>query len=149
MHRSFNARGMSLVAGLALLVSLAASCSSGNGSSYGAAGANGGMSATVKDFAIALSSSTAKNGDVSFSIENEGPSTHEFVVVKSDQAPDQLPVENGLVSEDGIDLIGEAEDIAPSTTTDLALNLQPGSYIIMCNIAGHYEQGMHAGFRVG
>ncbi len=69
--------------------------------------------------------------------------------MKSDAAPDQLPVENGLVSEDGVDLIGEAEDIAPSTTTDLTLNLQPGSYIIMCNIAGHYEQGMHTGFTVG
>lgn len=149
MRPSFCARAMRLVAGLALLGSLAVSCGNGTGSSDGASGADsGGVSATVKDFEIALSSATADNGDVSFSIENEGPSTHEFVVVKSDAAPDQLPVENGSVSEDGIDLIGEAEDIPPSTTTDLTLDLQPGSYIIMCNIAGHYEQGMHTGFTV-
>ena len=150
MRPSFDSRAMRLVAGLALLGSLAASCGNGTGSSDGASGADaGGVSATVRDFEIALSSATVERGDVAFSIENEGPSTHEFVVVKSDAAPDQLPVENGLVSEDGVDLIGEAEDIAPSTTTDLTLNLQPGSYIIMCNIAGHYEQGMHTGFTVG
>ncbi len=61
MRPSFDTRAMRLVAGLALLGSLAASCGNGTGSSDGASGADsGGVSATVKDFEIALSSATAE-----------------------------------------------------------------------------------------
>ena len=84
-----------------------------------------------------------------FTIANDGPSTHEFVVVQTDTAPGDLPVDGALVSEDGIDVIGEAEDIAPSTTVDLVLTLDEGQYVIICNIEGHYSQGMNAGLTVG
>ena len=56
MRPSFNTRAMRRVAGLALLGSLAVSCGNGTGSSDGASGADsGGVSATVKDFEIAIS----------------------------------------------------------------------------------------------
>ena len=82
------------------------------------------------------------------SITNDGPSTHEFVVVKTDTAPDALPTADGEVTEDGIDVAGEAEDIAPSTEATLSLDLEAGSYVIICNVVGHYEQGMNTGFTV-
>jgi uncharacterized cupredoxin-like copper-binding protein len=90
---------------------------------------------------------------VTFNITNEGPSTHEFVVVQSDLAEDKLPVEEqdtppggiplGLVNEDAVTVVDEAEDITPSTTTDLTVDLDAGTYIIICNVLGHYEHGMH------
>jgi len=57
-------------------------------------------------------------------------------------------VKDGIVPEDSLDLIDEQEDIAPSTTATLTVDLEAGSYILMCNVNGHYQQGMHAGFTV-
>jgi uncharacterized cupredoxin-like copper-binding protein len=133
---------------VAAVFALAMSACSSSSSSSSSAGGTGGIPTTEKDFAIALGSSTATAGDVTFNISNEGPSAHEFVVVKSDLAPDALPVEDNEVQEDKLDAIGEQEDIAPGTTADLTLTLEPGSYVVFCNITGHYEQGMHAGLTV-
>jgi uncharacterized cupredoxin-like copper-binding protein len=134
-----------VVAAIALLGGVACSSSSSSSSSGSSAG---GVSATEKDFSITLSSSTGTAGPVTFNISNEGPSTHEFVVIQTDDAPDALPVKNGTVNEDGLTIVDENEDIAPGTTAELPVDLEAGSYVIICNVSGHYEAGMHAGFTV-
>ena len=78
----------------------------------------------------------------------EGPSAHEFVIIRSDEEPGELPVDNGLIPEDQVDLVDEAEDIAPGTNTTLSVNLAAGSYVLVCNLPGHYEAGVYAGFTV-
>lgn len=83
-------------------------------------------------------------GDGTFDITNDGPSTHEFVVVQTDLAPDALPVEDGEAQEDSLDAIGDQEDIAAGTSTDLSLTLDPGRYVVFCNVTGHYEQGTYS-----
>jgi uncharacterized cupredoxin-like copper-binding protein len=85
---------------------------------------------------------------VTFNISNEGPSTHEFVIIKSDDAPDALPTKDGEVEEDKLDAVDEQEDIAPGTTAELTTELEAGSYVIICNITGHYEAGMRTAFTV-
>ena len=85
---------------------------------------------------------------MTFTINNEGPSAHEFVVIATDTAPGDLPVKDGLVEEDSITVVDEAEDIAPSTTASLPIDLEAGSYVIICNLPGHYEQGMNVGLKV-
>ena len=92
--------------------------------------------------------STFAAGDITFGIHNDGPSAHEFVILRTDDAPDALPVENGVIPEDQIDLVDEAEDIAPGTDTSLSANLTAGSYVLVCNLPSHYEAGMHAAFTV-
>ena len=130
---------------LACAASLAAvGCSSSSSS----AGTEGGVAVTEQDFSIAASPSSAPAGEVSFDITNNGPAAHEFLVVKSDEDPGSLTVKDGIVPEDSLDLIDEQEDIAPSTTATLTVDLEAGSYILMCNVNGHYQQGMHAGFTV-
>jgi uncharacterized cupredoxin-like copper-binding protein len=138
-------RTMIVVAAIALVGGVACSSSSSSSSSGSSAG---GVSATEKDFSITLSSSTGTAGPVTFNISNEGPSTHEFVVIKTDDAPDALPVKNGTVDEDGLTIVDENEDIAPGTTAELPVDLEAGSYVIICNVSGHYEAGMHTGFTV-
>ena len=134
-----------LVAALAIAAAACSSSSSSTSAAGTTTSSTGGSSiaATEKDFEISLDPSTASAGEVTFDISNEGPSTHEFVVVQSDLAADQLPVKDGLVSEDAVTVVDEAEDIAPSTTTDLSVDLDAGTYIIICNVVGHYQQGMH------
>jgi uncharacterized cupredoxin-like copper-binding protein len=133
-------------AAVALLGAVA--CSSSSSSSSAGSSDTGGVSATEKDFSIDLATSSAPAGSVTFNISNEGPSAHEFVIVKTDDAPDALPVKDNTVEEDKVDVVDEAEDIAPSTTATLTTDLEAGSYVIICNIPAHYEQGMHAAFTV-
>ena len=106
------------------------------------------VQATVKDFGISLAPTTVTSGEVTFAITNEGPSVHEFVVVKTDLAADALPVEGQEVTEDALDAIGEAEDIQSGATSNLSLNLDPGSYVAICNIAEHYGLGMRVSLTV-
>ena len=149
-------RNRLVVACVAALALGTVACSSSSSSSTSAGGtttsssSEGGatVSATEKDFAITLDPTEASAGEVTFDISNEGPSAHEFLVVASDEAPDSFQAEDGVVPEDSLDVVDEAEDIAPSTTTDLTVDLEAGSYVIMCNLPGHYEAGMHAGFTV-
>ncbi len=126
-----------------VLLGLVGCSSSDDGGSDGSSG--GGIAATVKDFEISLGADQAQAGSVEFDIHNDGPSTHEFVVFKTDLDGDELPVEGGEVNEDASELesMGEQEDIASGSDTTLSVDLQPGHYVIICNITGHYEAGMH------
>jgi len=137
-----------LTAALALLGAVACSSSSSSTASSAGGSDTGGVSATEKDFSIDLATSSAPAGSVTFNISNEGPSAHEFVILKTDDARDALPVKDNTVEEDKVDVVDEAEDIAPSTTATLTTDLEAGSYVIICNIPTHYEQGMHAAFTV-
>jgi uncharacterized cupredoxin-like copper-binding protein len=137
-----RSRMQSVALGGALAVALA-SCS-GSGS-----GATGDVIVTLKDFSLAATPGTFAPGPISFGIDNDGPSVHEFVVLRSEDAPDALPVENGLIPEDQIDLVDEVEDIAPGTNASLDVNLDAGDYVLVCNLPAHYEQGMFAAFTVG
>ncbi|HJX08409.1 MAG TPA: sulfocyanin-like copper-binding protein [Actinomycetota bacterium] len=143
MDQSFK-RLTVAVAAVAMLGAVA--CSSSSSSSSAGGTDTGGVSATEKDFAIDLASSSAPAGSVTFNISNEGPSAHEFVVIETDDAPDALPTKNGTVDEDNLTVVDEAEDIAPSTTATLTTDLEAGSYVIICNVPGHYEAGMHTAF---
>jgi uncharacterized cupredoxin-like copper-binding protein len=125
-----------MILGLALLT---ASCG----------GDEGGVSATLADFSITLDSDSAPAGDVTFDVSNDAGQTHEFVVFQTDLAPDQLPTnEDGDVDEEGegVTLVDEIEDIEAGSSESLTVNLDAGSYVLICNLPGHYEQGMHTGF---
>jgi uncharacterized cupredoxin-like copper-binding protein len=131
---------------LAATVLLAGSCGGGKKANS--------VDTTLADFTITLSSSTAKAGEVTFKIKNNGPSAHEFVVFKTDLAQDALPTveENGvpIVDEEGegLELIDEAEEIAVGATPELKITLAAGAYVVLCNVTAHYQQGMHAAFTV-
>ena len=146
----------SLVVAVAAVFAVAmAGCSSSSSSTTASAGGStessssmsgATVNATEKDFAIGLDTSSTTSGGVTFAITNAGPSTHEFVVFKTDLPADKLPVKNGQVNEDSkqLDHIDEQEDIAPGSTSNLSVTLDPGSYVVICNIPGHYLQGMYA-----
>ena len=137
-------RRIRLAATVGVLAIAVTSCG-GSGSGSGAAGD---VTVTMKDFSIDATPGTFNAGNVSFAVHNAGPSAHEFVIIRTDDAPDALPVENGVIPEDQIDLVDEAEDIAPGTDTSLSANLTAGSYVLVCNLPSHYGAGMRAAFTV-
>jgi len=69
----------------------------------------------VQEFAVIPDTTSAPAGEVTFTVTNAGPDdVHEFVVVKTDLAPEALPTEsNGSVDEagEGIEPVDEIEDI--------------------------------------
>ncbi len=86
-----------------------------------------------------------------FSVANAGAAPHELVVIRTDLAADALPVEGGSVDEASGDLevVGETQPFSANTTQTLRVDLEAGSYVLICNIPGHYEAGMQAAFTVG
>jgi uncharacterized cupredoxin-like copper-binding protein len=110
---------------------------------------DGGIGVTEADFTITPDPTSAPAGEVTFDITNDAEQTHEFVVFKTDLAPDALPTDDeGNVDEEGegVELVDEVEDISGGSSQSLTVNLDAGSYVLICNLPGHYSQGMHAGF---
>lgn len=115
---------------------------------------------TLEEFAVLPALDSAPAGDVTFNVSNEGPDDfHEFVVFRTDLAPDALPTaDDGTVDEagEGVELIGEIEDIAVGESPSVSFDLAAGSYVFICNISEeaegelevHYQLGMRTGFTV-
>ena len=147
--RSRRRRAAIFVATVAALALVSAGCSGDEETT---------VDVTLQEFAVIPAASSAAAGDVTFDVTNEGPDdVHEFVVFKTDLAPDALPTAaDGSVDEEGegVELIDEIEDIAVGDTPTLTVSLDAGSYVFICNIVeeeggetiSHYQQGMRVAF---
>ena len=47
-----------------------------------------------------------------------------------------------------VDVVAKIDTVAPGSTQTVNAQLEPGNYVIICNVPGHYQLGMHAGFTV-
>lgn len=95
---------------------------------------------TAKDFSFSSTDITAPAGKLTVSMENMGMAPHEFVVLKTSKAPGSLKVTNGRVAE--TDSVGEIAEIQGGKTGKHVFDLQPGKYVYVCNVPGHYGDGM-------
>jgi len=104
-------------------------------------------------YQMLLDKSSAPPGTVTFKITNNSTTLiHEFVVLKTDLAADEMPLtaENDMDEEFLLaNLVGEeVEDIQSGATAELTVELVAGHYVLVCNLPGHYDQGMRADFTV-
>jgi uncharacterized cupredoxin-like copper-binding protein len=92
-----------------------------------------------------------KAGKVTFNATNDKGSSgqHEMLVVglsPSEVAhPDSLPyndAENKFDEERVADQ-GEVSELDPGQSGSLSIDLYPGTYMLVCNISGHYKGGMY------
>jgi uncharacterized cupredoxin-like copper-binding protein len=113
-------------------------------------GGTGDVEVTLRDFEVDLGSTSAPAGEVTFDVRNEGPQVHEFVVFQTDLGVDELPTDDdGNVAEgDDFEPVDEIEDIAVDAEPSLTVDLEAGPYVLLCNIDGHYEEGMVTTFTV-
>ena len=109
---------------LAAALLIATACSGSADTAATGVPGDGTIVTSEKDFGIALEEASTPAGSTTFDITNDGPSTHEFVVFKTDLAEDALPVDGSTVTEDTLDLVDEAEDIAPGVGTSLTVDLK-------------------------
>ncbi len=140
MTREFRTAVIAIVSVL-LLTGVA--CSS-NGS------AEGDVQVSLKDFDLTVSPTDVPAGQVTLAATNAGPSTHEFEVFSVADGVDanDLPVEDDVAVTDGLTLVDELEDVLPGSTASLDVDLEPGTYAVVCNLPEHYAQGMHATLKV-
>ena len=137
---------------IALITSVVAIGLSARTKSVTAASVVPNIAVVEKDFSIRATPPTVKGGLVDFTVANAGPSAHEFLIFRADQAPDALPTgSDGRVDEssDQITKVFDSGDnIAANGSEVFHAALTPGKYVMVCNLPGHYKAGMHEAFTV-
>lgn len=143
--------------------------SSGSSSGSGAASGSGSAAADCTDEATGDATVEAKVGEwfitpdptsvpagsVVIRGENTGTMAHEILVVKAASRSDLPLKEDGSLDESKLPegaVIGEVEGIPAGKTCSAAFDLEPGSYLLLCNIVEemdgmtevHLKQGMIA-----
>ena len=104
--------------------------------------------AELADYKITVNVPSVKAGQIKIGVRNLGAMEHSFQVLKTDVPQDKLPVDgaSAKAKEDG--KVGEIASIPAGKSAAVTLDLAPGKYVFICNIAGHYSLGMHTGFTV-
>ena len=67
------------------------------------------------------------------------------LVFKSDRAPSAYPTDaGGNIKEEGagVALVSDGDNIDPGGSQTRTIDLAPGKYLFVCNIAGHFKLGM-------
>ena len=132
---------------IGVLALVGAGCSSG---SSGSTEKSTGKAAVTEGEMFLHASATQVGRDVTFRVTNDGKIHHEFVIVRGNPAGTKGD-EAGRVSEAGHiggEEVPEIGDIAPGQTKVLSVTLPPGTYTMMCNLPGHFVDGMHQTFVV-
>lgn len=104
------------------------------------------VSVHMQDYRVILSVATVKAGTVRFGIKNEGGMEHSFELIKTDLPFDQLPTADAKAKEDG--LIKQVKSLPVGKVSAVSADLVAGKYVIICNVAGHYQLGMRAALTV-
>jgi uncharacterized cupredoxin-like copper-binding protein len=97
----------------------------------------------LNEWKVIVEAPSVAAGKVKFEGDNEGKVPHELVVLKTDTKADALKVVGAKAKEQGENL-GRASNIGPGDHKDVEVDLEPGHYILLCNLPGHYQQGMRA-----
>jgi uncharacterized cupredoxin-like copper-binding protein len=134
-------RSLTPLVALALLV---AAC----GAAPEAAPTDSQVVAEMTDYKITVNVPSTKAGKIKIGVRNLAAMEHSFQVIKTDLPPDKLPVDgaSAKAKEDG--KVGEIKSIPAGKSASVTVDLQPGNYVFICNIAGHYQLGMRTGFTV-
>lgn len=85
-------------------------------------GAGGGTRVAVTEKEWAIEVGSVPSGTVTFAVRNDGAVEHNFIIKETNTRLDGLQ---------------------PGQTKELTATLQPGTYTLVCDIAGHEEAGMH------
>jgi uncharacterized cupredoxin-like copper-binding protein len=100
---------------------------------------------------IRVDQNTVKAGTVVFDVTNWSRSVvHEMVVVSVDSSDAPLPSDynHWRVPEDQTKDIGESGELSLNASQTVSLKLAAGSYMLICNVPGHYAVGVATPFTV-
>ena len=117
------------------------------------------LEVTLAEWSVEPAEESVSSGAVQLVAFNQGEDAHEVVVVKGDD-PSALPLgDDGTVDEEALpqgDFVGEIEAFPAGGSCNGVFDLEPGSYVLFCNILeveegteeNHFEMGMRTTIRV-
>lgn len=108
----------------------------------------GQIRADLREYAMGLTSTTVRSGEVAFVARNVGSTPHELVVIRTDLAADKLPVDQQTQKASEQGRVDGTNEIAPGKSLNLRVQLPPGHYVVICNVPTHYQLGMRADLTV-
>lgn len=146
-RRARTGRAAAAIALAAALALVAGGCGDGSGHRAGAT-----VGVSVRDFGYRVSRQTVPAGTVVLHVHNQGPSTHEMNLDRTDLPPGGFPLKpDGLTVQETaqpLRRIDSIEQLDLGEAKDLVVHLQPGHYVLWCNLEGHYLGGMHVALDV-
>lgn len=145
--------GARLIAGMLVLGT--AACGGAGAEREGApvaAGADSTVAVVLGNFFVSAEPASVPSGNVTFDVEVQtGPGApgHALTVLRTDLPADGLPTDvegRALTADEEIEIV-KWEGVT-SRYHQMKVNLPPGRYALICNIADHYGRGMRTGFEV-
>jgi len=110
------------------------------------------------EWSVVADKTSVPAGTVTFEASNDGEEEHELMIIRSDLEPGALPLTDEMaVDETQVEVVGEIEEFAPGGTESASFDLEPGNYILICNLVEemedgqihrHYQLGMRTAFEV-
>ena len=96
------------------------------------------------DMGLQLSTNTVPAGNVTFKFKNSSHDlVHEMLVLPYVEGTN-LPYDDKQVkiNEDKAGSLGEVSETDPVKSGELKLSLKSGKYVLVCNLPGHFANGM-------
>jgi hypothetical protein len=124
----------------------------GTGTSPEAAGTQSTVAVELAPFSVSADPTSVPSGTVTFDIKTEtspGQSGHALTVLRTDIPPQELPtgpIGEAITAGEGIEVM--YTEAVTGSDHIAEVELEPGPYALICNVANHYERGMRTGFEV-
>ena len=145
-HGAWIGKGWTAAAAVAVIAIVASACGDGAPADTGD---TPNLYVDLSDYRVVADHPSIAAGHVVIGIRNRRAAmAHELKIIKTDLAPDQLPVDGATAKakEDG--KVAELLNVTVGEYRKLVVELTPGKYVLICNVAGHYQLGMRAALTV-
>ena len=100
----------------------------------------------LREYNVSVAPPALTLGKHDFTIVNDGRTEHELLVFHTNLDPAAFPIgPDGNIVEDapGMNKTSDGDNIAPGGTQKRTVDLsQPGTYVFVCNLPGHFKAGM-------
>lgn len=104
---------------------------------------------SLVDDAIKIDQPSVKAGKITFDVKNDSMTeVHEMIVIAKPAGEMPYDAVKKRVIESKLKRFGEVSNLKVGATGKLAVSLKPGEYMLICNIKGHFMDGMKADFNV-
>jgi uncharacterized cupredoxin-like copper-binding protein len=139
-----------LIASVGAVIIASLACAAGSApAAVGGAGTDTNselVGVTLGEFSVKTDATEVAPGKITFAVRNDGTAKHELVVLESSAENLAVDSQTGKASEDvgGVKHVGEIDGLDAGKTKALTLDLAAGTYLLICNIPGHYHLGMVA-----
>ena len=93
---------------------------------------------------IKLDKTAVNAGEVKFKVNNSSQETEHEMIILPVPADGNLPYDEkeARFDEDKAGALGEVSELAPGKSGEVTLHLKPGKYVLSCNVANHFANGM-------